>query len=173
MPKNSPAATAIQKKKMIDALVANFGNVHQAAKALKMDTRTHYRWLSEDSEYAQEAENIRDISYRKVKDNLLENALKKIEKGDSAVLNKMLGIYFKKLPEEMERVSHYNNVRTRVMLKIAPHPSDFYSKDPMTQLAVKRYMQDKEKDGKLGELRQDLVQKYKDGTIGEGEPEKF
>jgi hypothetical protein len=69
----------------------------------------------------------------------------------------------------MKELNRYNRIPMRIKLKIAPHPNDFYSKDPMTQLAVKRYMEDKEKEGKLGELRQDLVQKYKEGTIGEGE----
>jgi hypothetical protein len=169
MGKNSETATAIQKKKMLDALEANFGNISRAAKLVKMDTRTHYRWLREDPEYGELAENMRDLCYRRVKDNLLENALKKIEKGDSAVLNKMLGIYFKKLPEEMERASHFNNVPFRVKLKVAPHPNDFYSNDPMTKLAVKQFMADQEKNGELGQIRQDLVKKYKEGTIGEGE----
>ncbi len=57
----------------------------------------------------------------------------------------------------------------RPLIKIAPHPDDFFAKDPMTQLAVKQYMADKEKQGRLGELRQDLVKKYKEGTIGMGE----
>jgi hypothetical protein len=35
----------------------------------------------------------------------------------------------------------------------------------MTQLAVKRYLEDKEKEGKLGELRQDLI----DGNRKAGE----
>jgi len=169
MGKNSSPATAIRKEAMIKALEANYGNVSVAAKAVNIYASTHYRWLTEDHEYAQKAENMRDICFRKAKDSLLETAFKKIEQGDSAVLNQLLRIYLKKLPEEMEKVSHYNNVRTKVLIKVAPHPNDFFSKDPMTQLVVKRYMQDKEKDGKLGELRQDLVKKYKDGTIGEGE----
>lgn len=108
---NSEQATAIQKKEMINALEANFGNVTQAAKAVGITPRTHYRWLKEDEEYADAAENMRDICYRRVKDNLLEKALDKIEKGDTAILSKMLSIYLKKLPEEMDRASRQNNVR--------------------------------------------------------------
>ena len=172
MGKNSAAATAIQKKAMIDALEANFGNATKAAVAAHIKPRTHYRWLKEDEDYANEAENMKDLCYRKVKDNLLENALKKIDKGDSAVLNKMLGIFFKKMPEEMDRVRRFNDVPFRLKIKVAPHPQDIYAKDPMTQLAVKQYFAEKEKEGSLNEIREDLVEKYKNGTIGEGEPER-
>lgn len=107
---NSEAVTAIKKKEMINALENSFGNVTAAAKAVGITPRTHYTWLKEDDEYADAAENMRDISYRRVKDSLVEKALSEIEKGDTTVLLKMLGIYLKKLPEEMERVARINNV---------------------------------------------------------------
>ena len=109
--------TAIRKKEMINALEANFGNVTDATKTVGITPRTHYRWLKEDEEYADAAENMRDLCFRKVKDNLVAKALSKIEKGDSAVLMKMLGIYLKKLPDEMERASYQNNVRLRANIK--------------------------------------------------------
>jgi len=107
---NSDAATAIQKKEMINALEESMGNVTAAAKKVGITPRTHYRWLKEDEEYADATENMKDISYRRVKDSLIEKALSKIEKGDTAVLMKMLSIYLKKLPDEMERLAHINNV---------------------------------------------------------------
>jgi hypothetical protein len=107
---NSEAVTAIQKKEMINALEVNFGNVTAAAKVVKITPRTHYRWLKEDPEYADAAENMKDISYRRVKDSLVEKALSMVEKGDTTVLLKMLSIYLKKLPEEMERAARINNV---------------------------------------------------------------
>jgi transposase-like protein len=107
---NSEAATAIQKKEMVNALEANMGNVTAAAQKVGITPRTHYRWLKEDDEYADATENMKDISYRRVKDSLIEKALSKIEKGDTAVLMKMLSIYLKKLPDEMERAAHINNV---------------------------------------------------------------
>jgi len=111
MSKNSPVETAIQKKEMIDALEANFGNVTIAAMVVGISPRTHYRWLKEDGDYADESENIRDISYRRIKEGLVQKAMMKIEKGNASVLNKMLGIFLKKLPEEMDRLSTKNNVR--------------------------------------------------------------
>jgi hypothetical protein len=110
MGKNNAQATAAYKKEMINALEANFGNVTAAAKTVGITPRMHYLWLKSDDEYAYAAENMKDLCFRRVKDNLLENALKKIESGDSSVLNKMLGIYFKNLPEEMNNVSGLNNV---------------------------------------------------------------
>ena len=104
------ATTAIYKKEMVNALEAYMGNVTAAAQKVGITPRTHYRWLKDDPEYADATENMKDISYRRVKDSLIEKALSKIEKGDTAVLMKMLGIYLKKLPEEMERASRINNV---------------------------------------------------------------
>jgi predicted transcriptional regulator len=111
MTKNSPVETAVQKKEMIDALESNFGNVTIAARVVGITPRTHYRWLKEDDAYSTEAENIKDICYRKIKDGLIQKALMKIEKGSTRVLLKMLGIFLKKMPEEMERASRINNVR--------------------------------------------------------------
>jgi hypothetical protein len=110
MGKNNAQATAAYKKEMINALEANFGNVTAAAKVVGITPRMHYLWLKSDDEYAYAAESMKDICFRRVKDNLLENALKKIETGDTAVLNKMLGIYFKNIPEEIDRASHLNKV---------------------------------------------------------------
>ena len=107
---NSEAVTAIKKKEMINALEDNFGNVTAAAKAVGITPRTHYTWLKEDDEYADATENMKDISYRRVQDSLIEKALSKIEKGDTKVLLKMLSIYLKRLPEEMERAARINNV---------------------------------------------------------------
>jgi hypothetical protein len=114
---NSEAVTAILKKEMINALEANFGNVTAAAKVVKITPRTHYRWLKEDMEYAEEAENMKDISFRRIKDNLLEKALKMIDNGDSGVLGKMIAVYFKNIPQEMLVSSRYNNVRLQARIK--------------------------------------------------------
>jgi hypothetical protein len=169
MSKNSPVATALKKQAMIKALEANFGNIVISASKAGITPQTHYRWCKEDDAYYKAAESLKDIGLRNVKESLLDIAMQKIRKGDSSVLNKMLGIFLKEMPEEMKIMSRYNNVPFKPLIRIAPHPNDFYAKDPMTQLAVKQFMEDQEKDGKLGEIRKDLVQKYKEGTIGEGE----
>jgi hypothetical protein len=169
MNKNSLIVTAKQKQRMIIALEANFGNVTKAAKIAGITPRTHQRWVKEDGDYEDEVGSIKDLGLKGMKDNLIDLAMKKAQQGNIAVLNKMLGIFLKDMPEEMKDLNQYNKIPFRVKVKVAPHPNDFFAKDPMTQLAVKRFMEDKEKEGKLSELRQDLVKKYKEGTIGEGE----
>ncbi|HTA28177.1 MAG TPA: phBC6A51 family helix-turn-helix protein [Bacteroidia bacterium] len=124
MSKNSAMETAMQKKAMIDALEANFGSVTKSAKEVKIDPRTHYRWLREDREYAELAEDMRDISFRKVKDTLFQKALTMIEKGDASVLNKMLTIYFKNVPEEMKIAARNHNVLPKVSIKWVSTPQD-------------------------------------------------
>lgn len=109
---------------MIDALEINFGNVTAAAKAVKISARTHYVWLKQDRDYANQAENMRDISFRKLRDKLIAAALKKIDKGDSAVLNKMLAIYLKNTPLEMLRASTENNVPMQVRIRYVDKPED-------------------------------------------------
>ena len=121
---NSATATALQKKRMIDALEANMGSVTKAAKAVKISPRTHYRWVNEDREYALQSESIKDICYKKIKDKLLEKALAQIEKGEASVLNKMLGIYFKHIPDDMQKVNMYNSVPIRATVKWVSTPQD-------------------------------------------------
>jgi hypothetical protein len=111
MNQHTPEETLVLKTAMIDALESNFGNVTFAARQVGISPRTHYRWMKEDDEYADESENIKDICYRKIKDGLIHKALMKIEKGNTSTLNKMLGIFLKKMPEEMDRASRINNVR--------------------------------------------------------------
>lgn len=117
MGKNSEVATAAQKQKMIGAIEVHFGNITKAANMTGINARTHYRWMKEDQEYAEEAENMKDISFRKIKDKLLEKALDLIDKDDPAILNRMMSIYFKNIPQEMDRVSRYNNVRLMPTIK--------------------------------------------------------
>ncbi len=121
---NSAVVVALQKKKMIDALEANFGSVTKAAKDVKITPRTHYRWLREDREYAEQTEDMRDIAFRKVKDTLFQKALTMIDKGDASVLNKMLTIYFKNVPEEMKIAARNHNVLPKVSIKWVSTPQD-------------------------------------------------
>ena len=111
MSKNSQELIVLQKQKMLDAIVANFGNVTKAAAMAGIHPSSHYRWLKEDPEYADVSENMKDISFRKIKDRLLEKALEKIDKGDSAILGRMMAIYLKNIPRDMDMVSRCNNVR--------------------------------------------------------------
>ena len=52
----------------------------------------------------------------------MEKALKRIEKSDSAVLNQLLRIYFKALPEEMETTRKMNRPLLKVRIKYVDRP---------------------------------------------------
>ena len=111
MGKNGELATAAQKGKMLEAIEACFGSINKAAGMAGIHVATHYRWLKEDPGYADQADYMKDVSFRKVKDKLLDKALEKIDKGDTFILSRMMTIYFKNIPGEMDRVSYHNNVR--------------------------------------------------------------
>ena len=122
MGKNSLVETVRQKQAMIDAIEANFGNITKAAKAAGINVRTHNRWRKEDNEYDTLFMSIKDISYGKLKDSLLEEAMKRIKKGDSAVLNQMLRLFYKNLQEDMSKAAFFNNVPIRAKVKFVNTP---------------------------------------------------
>jgi hypothetical protein len=53
---------ATRKKAMIEALQKSLGIVTTACKLVGIDRVTHYRWLDEDSGYAEQVEAIKDIA---------------------------------------------------------------------------------------------------------------
>jgi hypothetical protein len=116
----------IVKKKavMLNAIEVCFGNISKAAKMAKITTRTHYRWLKEDRQYAVESEDVKDICFRNRKEQLLEIAFELAQKGNITVVNKLLSIYCKNLPEEMRMASYQNNVPTRATIKWVSTPQD-------------------------------------------------
>jgi hypothetical protein len=50
------------KKNMIDSLNKSLGIVTNACKAVGISRETHYRWLREDSEYAQQVREIEGVT---------------------------------------------------------------------------------------------------------------
>lgn len=124
MEKRNLSSTVTQKEVMITALEANYGNVTKAAKLAQINPKTHYRWMKEDSNYEREAQSIKDLGFRNIKDDLIELGMKKAEQGDSVVLNKMLSIFLKDLPEEMKDLNRYNNVPFKVGIKYVDNPRD-------------------------------------------------
>ena len=109
MAKNTDDETDKLKESMINAIEMNCGNITAASKQAGVNVRTHYRWMKEDENYEMEVVNIKDISFGKVKENLLGKALKLVDDGNTAVLNQLLRIYFKKLPEEMQTTHIIND----------------------------------------------------------------
>ncbi len=118
------ARTTKQKQAMIDAIEANFGNITKAAKEVGINVRTHNRWRKEDNDYDTQFVKIKDVSYVKVKDSLLEEAMKRIKKGDSTVLNQMLRLFYKNLPEDMIKAARVNDIPVRATIKWVSTPQD-------------------------------------------------
>lgn len=54
--------TRLSKKAMISALEKSLGIVTSAAKIVQIDRGTHYRWMSEDSQYKTAVDSISDIA---------------------------------------------------------------------------------------------------------------
>ena len=117
MKKVIPDKITEKKIEMLSMLEAHYGNVRRAAKVTGISAQAHYRWAREDNAYGEQAETIRDVGYRNIKDNLLELALMKAEKGDAQILNKLLGIFCKNMPEEMKTLNIRNNVGIRLGIK--------------------------------------------------------
>lgn len=107
---NTPEQTAKLKEAMILSLEANYGNIKKAANAVGISPRTHFRWMKEDEHYEKQADISKDVGYRNIKDSLIELALQKAEKGDTTVLNQLLRIFLKNMPEELKALHRHNNV---------------------------------------------------------------
>lgn len=51
-----------KKEAMLQALRASLGIVTRAAEMVGIDRRTHYRWLAEDSDYADKVEELKEVA---------------------------------------------------------------------------------------------------------------
>lgn len=110
MSKTTSEETAMQKETMLRELEENYGNITRAAKAANIAASTHFRWMKEDEQYEKRADASKDVGYRKLKDNIIDMAMDKAQKGNVAVLNKLLGILLKEFPTEMKTLNRANNV---------------------------------------------------------------
>src|SRR5579863_1586901 len=137
---NTQARTVKSQQAMIEALEANFGNIVLAAKEAGITPRTHYRWQKEDNDYDNQIRSLKNSCYEKIRDKLLDAALKKVDKGDSIILGKMIGIYFKNVPAEMDSLSLVN--RPSLMAKI-----NYVDKPPGWDEMVKEIQQKKNGEG--------------------------
>jgi hypothetical protein len=50
------------KKKMLEALERSLGIVTSACKAIGISRQTHYNWMNDDEQYANEVRSIEDIA---------------------------------------------------------------------------------------------------------------
>lgn len=114
--------TATQKELMLKYLEVFSGNITEAAKKAGITSRTHYLWIKADPQYGDNVQNVRDICFRNSKEKLISFAMKRIEEGNTTVLNKMLGIYLKDLPDEMKSLNHHHHVPLRAVFKYVDKP---------------------------------------------------
>jgi hypothetical protein len=70
----------VKKKAMIDALQKNLGNVTLAAKSIDIDRTTHYVWMNNDIDYANQINDIDNI----VLDFAESSLFKQIKEGNTA-----------------------------------------------------------------------------------------
>ena len=111
MNQKQPHEILRQKSIMIEELEKNYGSIKNAAKAAGIHPSTHYRWMKEDEDYERKADISKDVGYRNLKDNIIEIALRKAEKGSATVITQMMRTFLKYLPDEMQRLNRANNVR--------------------------------------------------------------
>jgi len=59
----------------------------------------------------------RDVGCRNLKENIIEIALRKAEKGNAAVINQLIRTFLKYMPDEMKDLNRANNVRLTPRIK--------------------------------------------------------
>ena len=144
--KSNQFSTIHRQQRMLKALVANHGIVIRAAKAAGITPQTHYNWYKEDKEYQSHVDNIKFECFEEFKELVLQAVRKKIEEGNTTIIAMCYKQVCHKEHETMQNLTPYKP-RFKPLIKIAPHPMDIYSKDRMTQLAVKEFFDQKKKDG--------------------------
>lgn len=110
MSKKDPFEIMRQKSVMIEALEKNYGSIKNACKASGVPPSNHFRWMKEDEDYERKANMSKDVGFRNLKDNIIEIALRKAEKGNAAVINQMIRTFLKYMPDEMKELNRCNDV---------------------------------------------------------------
>jgi hypothetical protein len=107
MSKSSPQVTFNRKEAMLRALQANFGRVSKAAQAAEITKQTHYNWYKNDEEYRNSVDNIKYECYEEFGDLVFNAVLKKLEEGNTSVINKCFFTLFAKWAEQMAMDNPY------------------------------------------------------------------
>lgn len=76
-------ALQLKKKAMLQALRENCGLVTHACKAAKIGRQTHYDWMHNDEEYAQQVAELKDF----VLDIVEESSIRMIKEGKTPAMN--------------------------------------------------------------------------------------
>ena len=117
MNQKKPHEILRQQSLMIEELEKNYGSIKNAAKAAGIHPSTHYRWMKEDDDYERKATMSRNVGCRNLKENIIEIALRKAEKGNAAVINQLIRTFLKYMPDEMKDLNRANNVRLTPRIK--------------------------------------------------------
>ena len=64
--------TTLLKKKMLEAMEQSLGVVTSACKSVGIDRSSHYRWMHEDEDYKESAENITELAIDFVESRLFK-----------------------------------------------------------------------------------------------------
>jgi hypothetical protein len=121
MSKSSQQTTFNKQEAMLTALHASMGAVTKAAAIAEITPQTHYNWYKNDEEYHDRVDNIKFVAYEKYREMVLDAVAKKIEEGNTSVINKCFTAFLAKWPEEMERYNPYKP-RTIAVMKYVEKP---------------------------------------------------
>ncbi len=99
---------------MLRAMQANLGCVSKAAADAEITKQTHYNWYKNDEVYRESIDNIKYESYEEFRDLVFNAVLKKVNEGDTAVINRCFFTLFNKMTEQM---TNDNTYRPRLTAK--------------------------------------------------------
>lgn len=92
---------------MLRALQTNLCRVSKAAEIVGITKQTHYNWYKNDEEYRNSVDNIKYESFEEFGDLVFNAVLKKINEGNTAVINRCFFTLFAKWAEQMTRTNPY------------------------------------------------------------------
>ncbi len=110
MSKSTFMQTFAKKEAMIKALQANYGRISKAADTAQITRQTHYNWYKEDEEYRRRVDNIKYEAFDAFGDLVFDVVIKKLNEGNTAVVNRCFQTMFGRWPEHMEMTNPYKAV---------------------------------------------------------------
>jgi hypothetical protein len=103
----------ISKKRFLEILRDNKGNVSVSCKVANISRGTYYKWINKDNKFKKECESIKDETLEFVESKLME----KIESGDLGAIIFYLKTQGKKKGwnEKFEPTKEESNIRNKVI----------------------------------------------------------
>ncbi len=97
------------QERMLKALDASYGNVTKAAKAAKIERKTHYNWVRADKQYSERVNLIRHECHEEFKDLVREGVRKKVIEGNTTILAMCYrSLFTESTIAQMEAASPFN-----------------------------------------------------------------